>query len=206
MKIGYIRQSKNGQSVADQRAALRRSGIEDDDQVYIDELPRRRKGAITVDDLPMRAEVIRCIRAGDVLVVASLDRLGLMTADILTAVEDVGKRRGEVMDAEAGETYRWHPDATPLVAAAARAERKLMQERMRKARSVAADAGVTGGRPSADPTKLEKARGYWGNREMSVSVIAKLVGLSPRTLHKHLGARAEPQETKPPGRTVRSRK
>jgi hypothetical protein len=69
-----------------------------------------------------------------VVVVSSLDRLGLTTADILGAVDAISRKGGAILDVSTGETYRWHPDATSLVAAAARAERALMLERTAKAR------------------------------------------------------------------------
>jgi len=206
MLRGYIRPSPKGPSVEEQRAALRSVGLIDDRVVYVEETPKRRKAKVMPEHLVMRHEAIRALkkRADDVLVVSSLDRLGLTTADILGAVEAVTRKGAFVLDASTGETYCWHPGVVPLVAAAARAERVLMLERTKKAREAGAKMGAKGGRPKAlgNPKKLAEAKRLWPDPELSGRAIAKLLGVGLRTLYDHLGPRSESKAK--PGRKPRS--
>lgn len=155
----------------------------------------RRKGKILPEHLSVRSEVIRAVGKGadNVVVVASLDRLGLTTADILGAIDAICRKGGAVLDVSTGETHRWHPNATSLVAAAARAERALMLERTAKARAAGKEIGFEGGRPKsiASKEKLAEAKRLWRNPELSAGAAAKLVGVSVRTLYRELGPRSE---------------
>jgi DNA invertase Pin-like site-specific DNA recombinase len=195
MLIGYILPTRGGPSVETQRLALREAGVEDDRVVYVEAGLIRRKGKVLPDHLAMRREMIRAVRRGadDVVVVSSLDRLGLTTADILGAVDAISRKGGAILDVSAGETYRWHPDATGLVAAAARAERALMLERTAKARQAGKELGFEGGRPKAlaSKKKLAEAKRLWPDQELSAKAVSKLVGVSVRTLYRELGPRSE---------------
>jgi DNA invertase Pin-like site-specific DNA recombinase len=174
---------------------MRQAGIEDDRVIYVETALIRRKGRVLPEHLEMRREMIRAVRRGadDVVIVSSLDRLGLTTADILGVIDAISRKGGAILDVSTGETYRWHPDATGIVAAAARAERALMLERTAKARAAGKEMGFKGGRPKGldDKKKLAEAKRLWPDPELSAKAVAKLVGVSNRTLYRKLGPRSE---------------
>jgi DNA invertase Pin-like site-specific DNA recombinase len=80
---GYARVSTDAQDLTLQLEALERAGV---DTIYQEKI----SGAAAT--LPVRAEVLRLLRAGDRLTVHRLDRLGRSTLDVLAAVRDVDQR------------------------------------------------------------------------------------------------------------------
>ena len=81
--VGYARVSTDGQSVADQVAALKAAGAV---KVYAE----KQSGAKS--DRPQLAKAIAALEAGDVLMVTRLDRLARSTRDLLNVLHQVGER------------------------------------------------------------------------------------------------------------------
>jgi DNA invertase Pin-like site-specific DNA recombinase len=99
VKIGYMRESAAGPSLAEEQALLRLAGIEDFSRhapVYTD---RRRKGPTATT--PERDNMVRILRPGDVVIIAKATRLGTSRADVLKAMADITARGVAIHDAEA---------------------------------------------------------------------------------------------------------
>ena len=83
MNIGYARVSTVEQHLSLQRESLEQAGCE---RVY------EETGSGAKDDRPVLAEVLRTLRAGDVLMVWKLDRLGRSLPHLIRTLEEFGKR------------------------------------------------------------------------------------------------------------------
>ena len=87
MQYGYIRVSSTGQNVARQVDALHEAGLADG-QVFIDTASGKDF------DRPAWKRLVRKLKAGDMLVVQSLDRLGRNYEDILEQWRTLIKVKG----------------------------------------------------------------------------------------------------------------
>ena len=186
MKRGYIRLSRAGPPLEAQQDALRRAGIEDFKRVFVDVIVPGRRGGV----LPEREKAILKLLSGDYLVVANAGRLGTSQADVLATLEKVGQRNAAVLDAETGETIRWHPDVVRVLAFAQRAEGVNRKEVAAKMSQQRAATGRLGGAPPKNwKVSEEAARGLWNDLSRSVESVAEEVGVSVPTLYRRLGQR-----------------
>jgi DNA invertase Pin-like site-specific DNA recombinase len=85
--IGYARVSTDGQSVADQIAALKAAGAA---RVYSE------KASGAKIDRPALARTIKSLGGGDTLLVCRLDRLARSTRDLLNTLHTVGEARRQL--------------------------------------------------------------------------------------------------------------
>jgi DNA invertase Pin-like site-specific DNA recombinase len=83
MLIGYARVSTDDQNLDLQRDALRAAGCERHFEEKLSGAAAR---------LPVRGELLEYVRAGDVVVVWRLDRLGRSLADLVAVVTDLAER------------------------------------------------------------------------------------------------------------------
>lgn len=193
MRRGYIRLSKAGPSLQEQKAALEAAGINDFSEygpVYVDEIPKGRNAP----PLPQRYEAIRSLEAGDELVVSNASRLGISTGDVLDAMKAIADRKAALHDVETGETVAWHPDATKVIEFARRAEgenRKEIAAKMRQSREA---SGKVGGAPEKlSGTALKEAQRLWADTTLSSAQVAEKIGVNVRTLYRRLGDRGGKQ-------------
>lgn len=190
MDIGYARVSTAKQDLARQVDALTAAGISAE-HVFVD----KKSGATTAR--PGLQDALRHLRAGDVLVVHTLDRLGRTVRDTLNIVHELRERSVGVRtlaDPLAVDTAE--PDspmaqlAFVMLALFGQMERTYATERAAHARSVATANGRRTGRPSVvDPDKLEHALML---REKGVPMreIITKTGLARTTLYRHLPPRS----------------
>ncbi len=184
LDLGYARVSTTKQSLERQFAALGEAGIPDE-RVYVD-----KKTGATVDR-PGLAELLTYARAGDTLVVHTLDRLGRNLREVLNLVHDLSEK---------GIGVRSLADPLPintsdegmgriaflLLALFAEMERTFTAERAAHARAVAEAAGRRIGRPAAHPAdKIEYAR-LLKNQGVSLGQIATKTGIPKTSLHRYL--------------------
>lgn len=154
MLIGYMRVSTadERQSVDLQRDALLTAGV-DERHLHQD----RASGAR--DDRPGLKACLADLRAGDVLVVWKLDRLGRSLSHLIRIVEDL-KGRGAAFRSltEAIDTTTPHGEFLfNLFGSLAQYERALIKERVTAGLVAARRRGRMGGRPpSLDPEKVEQ--------------------------------------------------
>lgn len=187
MDIGYIRLQKSGPSREEQEDALAAAGVVLDitASLYVEPMPKRGRQA-TYDQ---RAEAIMALREGDRLVIHSAPRLGATEAEICEAAAAVSAQGAVLWDCSAGLEVRHHPDAGRLIAWAAAGALLAAQERLAKARRGITRRGVT---PLALTGKrLARAKELWADLDISAASIARELGVSVRTLYRHLPKRRD---------------
>ena len=138
--IGYARVSTLGQNYSRQIEALKAAGAT---TIY------REKKSGARADRPQLAKLMASLKAGDIVVVTKLDRLGRSTRELLELIDRIGK---------AGASFRslgdplWDTSSSQgrllstLLAAIADFERDLIRERTGEGRKRAMAAGVKFGR------------------------------------------------------------
>src|SRR5256884_1733466 len=139
MKIGYCRVSTDDQNPALQLTALKRAGCR---RIFTD----KATGAHV--KRPELTKCLKALKAGDVLVVWKLDRLGRSLRDLIALLDDL-KTRGvafrsltEAIDtATATGRAMWQ-----MVGILAELERSLIQERTKAGRAEAQAPGIKMGR------------------------------------------------------------
>lgn len=183
--VGYARVSTGQQDAALQRDALLAAGVTE--RLLFEEIA---SGA-----LRERPELNRCfdhLRAGDVLVVYSMSRLGRSTVDVLDRIEQlremgVGFRSlTENIDTTtpAGRAF------LTIVAALAQMEREILSERTRAGLAARRRAGVRLGRPSKlTPLQVQTARTMLaGDPKPTVAEVASALGVGQATLYRAFAA------------------
>jgi DNA invertase Pin-like site-specific DNA recombinase len=178
-RIGYARVSTTDQTTDPQHDALTAAGC---DRIFVETA----SGALS--DRPRLADCLDYLRTGDVLVVVKLDRLGRSLAHLISTITELDKRGvqfcslGEGIDTTtASGRLLMH-----ILGAIAEFERDLIRERTRAGLAAAKARGRTGGRPvQCGPEKAEAARLMIANGA-TVAVAASAVGVSRRSLYRHL--------------------
>lgn len=186
MEIGYARVSSTKQDLTRQLAALEAIGIPSE-QIHVD----KKSGATTAR--PGLTAALMHARAGDVIVVHTLDRLGRTVRDTLNMIHDLAQRGVGVRNlADPIRVDSSNPDdpmgqlAVVMLALFGQMERTYAVERAAHARAVAATAGRRTGRPSVvDPDTLEYAALLRENGATMAQIIAK-TKLTRSTLYRHL--------------------
>jgi DNA invertase Pin-like site-specific DNA recombinase len=184
MKIGYIRVSRDKQTTALQVDAMKREQCE---KIFTDKMSGKRF------DRPEFLQMLEVARAGDVIVVWRLDRLGRSLKELIETVTLLGERGIELRSIkESIDT------STPtgklmfhIVAAMAEFERDIIQERTLAGLEAARARGRQGGRPKATekikPAQLERARALYTARNNTVEEIMALTGFRSRaTFYKYV--------------------
>ncbi|MDD6727579.1 MAG: recombinase family protein [Lactimicrobium massiliense] len=88
MKIGYARCSTLDQNPARQEELLKAEGCE---KIYLDMLSGKDMNR------PQLKEMLEFIREGDVVIVESISRLARNTKDLLTLIEEITKRKAQII-------------------------------------------------------------------------------------------------------------
>ena len=183
MLIGYARVSTADQNLSMQLHALEEAGCE---KTFSDKASGAR-----VDRAGL-ADALSHARAGDMLVVWKLDRLGRTMKGLVDLAAELAERKvglrsltdGIDTSGTAGKLV-FH-----IMAAMAEMERDLTRERTNAALALARAQGRVGGRkPVMTPKKLDAARKLLasGTRPREV---ASAIGVSIATLYRHLPASA----------------
>ena len=157
MTIGYIRVSTQEQDEALQRDALEAAGCE---RLFVD----RASGAIT--SRPALDAMLEQLRAGDVVVVWRLDRLGRSLRHLIDVVNDLQSHGVQLRSlTENLDTSTPSGKLTfHVFGAMAQFERDLIRERTQAGLAAARARGRKGGRPTV--WTLEKLRN--GSRNVRV--------------------------------------
>lgn len=195
--IGYARVSTRDQNDQLQLDALNEAGCE---RIFTD--------AASGKNTEGRPQLVACLdylRAGDVLAVWKLDRLGRRVADVLGIAEGLHKRGIglRLLTGKLAGTYTPTGEGKfffTIIAAFAELEGDLIIERTRAGLEAARRSGkIKEGRPRVDATpkgrkKINEARTRYAEGE-SVSKIAKDLGISRATLYRYLESEQEKQES-----------
>ncbi len=181
MLIGYARVSTPEQDLTPQLDALREAGCE---RSFTDKASGAKANRAGL------AEALSYARAGDVLVIWKLDRLGRTSKgliDLATELEarNIGLRSitdGIDTSGAAGKfVFR-------ILAALAEMERDLIRERTTAALMVAKRQGRVGGRKTVmTPKRITAARKLLAGG-MTVREVAPVIGVSVPTLYRHFPA------------------
>lgn len=127
-------------------------------------------------------------RAGDVLVITKLDRLGRSVRNLVELAADL-ERRGiglQVLSQGIDTTTPSGRLLFHMLAAIAEFERDLLVERTQEGLAAARARGRKGGRPSVlTPNKVATARQLIDAGELSITQIAEVVGCSRATVYRH---------------------
>jgi DNA invertase Pin-like site-specific DNA recombinase len=195
MDLGYARVSTTKQDLDRQIVALEAAGIPPE-RIYVD----KKSGATT--NRPGLQAVLDYARAGDVIVVHTLDRLGRTVRDTLNLIHDLAERGVGVRNlADPIKVDSANPDdpmgqlAVVMLALFAQMERTYSLERAAGARAAAAAKGRRIGRPSVvDPDKLAYAAHLRDTGSTIAEIIAK-TGITRTSLYRHLPPRPAPPVT-----------
>ena len=186
MLIGYSRCSARGQNHESQIDALEKAGCE---RIFIE------TASGTRSDRPQLTELLQFARPGDTVVVLRLDRLARDVRQILDLVDqftrrDIGLRSlSEAIDSTTPSGRL----AVHTLAALGQYEVEQKRLACEAGRRAAVARGRLGGRPKAmDETKLKIAKALMADDQLSMSEIARQVGVAPSTLYRTLpGGRSQ---------------
>lgn len=192
MLIGYARVSKadGSQSLDLQHDDLRAAGVEQDN-IYEDRASGGR------DDRPGLAACLKSLRAGDVLVVWKLDRLGRSLAHLVNTVKDlsdrnIGLRVLTGKGAQIDTTTASGRMVFGIFATLAEFERDLIRERTMAGLAAARARGRKGGRKFAlTKAQVRLAQAAMAQRDTSVSDLCKELGIERVTLYRYVGPKGE---------------
>lgn len=180
--LGYARVSTQQQILDRQLDALTAAGVALE-HIYTDKISGAK------DNRPGMAELMKFLREGDTVVVASLDRLGRSLSGILRTVEAFKKNGVNLRSLK--ESIDTGTDVGEMLlgifATLAEYERKLINERAAQAREAAQARGKQTGRPRAmTAEQAAMARRMKASGE-SVRDICKTLKVSRSTLYRVLG-------------------
>ena len=186
MNYGYARVSTREQNEDRQVIALREFGLTDR-EIYVD------KQSGKDFDRPQYRRLIRRLRAGDALIVKSIDRLGRNYDEILEQWRIITKEKGAdvvVLDMPLLDT-RASRDLTgtliadivlQLLSYVAQTEREMIRQRQAEGIAAAKARGVRFGRPRKEPPPTyPDVYARWERGEISARTAAKLLNISPQT-------------------------
>lgn len=189
---GYVRVSTQYQCEDRQLAAMREYGVSENHIVV-------EKQSGKDFDRPGYQHLLRQLRAGDTLVIKSLDRLGRNYAEIQEQWRIISKERGVavvVLDMPLLNT-REHTELVgqlisdlvlQLLSFVAQMERESIHERQREGINAAKARGVHFGRPRAElPEGFKETVEAWRRGEFTAQEAARRLGLSRGTFFRRVG-------------------
>lgn len=183
MKIGYARVSTRDQNLDLQLDALKRAGCE---RIYQDVASGSKTARPALDEL------LGQLRAGDVLVIWKLDRMGRSLKHLVELVGNLIERKVGLLSLNdpIDTTSAQGRLVFNLFASLAEFERELIRERTQAGLSAARARGRVGGRPKglspqAQATAMA-AETLYRERRMGVAAIAQKLHVSKSTLYSYL--------------------
>ena len=186
MKIGYARVSTRDQKLDLQVDALKRAGCE---RIFKDVASGSRTARPALDEL------LGQLRAGDVLVIWKLDRMGRSLRHLVDLVGDLVARDIGLLSLNdpIDTTSAQGRLVFNLFASLAEFERELIRERTQAGLTAARARGRVGGRPKGMPAHAEStamaAETLYRERRLSVADIAKRLRIAKSTLYSYLRQR-----------------
>ena len=181
-KIGYARVSSKDQNLDRQLAALKKEKVF---RVFTDTV----SGSST--QRPGLDGALNYVRAGDQLIVVSMDRLARSLIDLHRLVDDLTERGVSVKFLKEGQVYS--QDSTPvaklmlgLLGSVAEFERSIIRERQAEGIAKAKARGVYKGRAKVlNEEQVTQAR-EWVSAGIPKAEVARRLGIGRTTLYKYL--------------------
>lgn len=188
MKRGYMRVSK-ATPAAPQEAALQAAGLSDFSEhgdVWRDEEPKRRpkEGA---PPQPWRDKVVSGARAGDEVVIATLEVWSPSLADGIAALNALAAKGGVLRVLEPPAVYQGGPALAEAVAFVRAMEAAMNAAKARPAQQAAAERIERNALKDAKARKEAKA--LWFNLDMTAEEVAARTAYSERTMYRWWGPR-----------------
>lgn len=178
--LGYARVSTTEQDASLQQDALKAAGCL---KLFTD------KASGSLDRRPQLDRLLDQLRPGDTVVVWRLDRLGRSLKHLIELIEDLAAREVGFRSLTEGmdTTTSGGKLVFSIFGALAEFERSLIRERTMAGLAAARSRGRVGGRPSVmTPEKIKVARDLYEARDLTVEEIAKTIGVSRKTVYRHL--------------------
>jgi DNA invertase Pin-like site-specific DNA recombinase len=179
MLIGYARVSTLEQRLDLQQDALRDAGCE---RIFTDSVSGAK------NERPGLSQALSACRAGDILVVWKLDRLGRSLSHLVETVQALAERgiglrslQEQLDTSTSGGKLIFH-----IFASLAEFERDLIRERTNAGLAAARARGRKGGRPKGvDEKKRKAALALKRDVHYSIREICEIVGISRNTYYKY---------------------
>jgi len=186
LKVGYARVSTKDQTLDLQLDALKKAGCS---KVYSETVTGIKA------DRPVLAKAVDALRAGDVLVIWKLDRLGRSLKNLIDIVNELLQRKVGLQSlGDPIDTTTSHGKLTfNIFASLAEFERDLIRERTNAGLTAARARGRKGGRPKGLTPGAEQtacaAETLYREGELSSQQIADRLHISKSTLYAYLRRR-----------------
>jgi DNA invertase Pin-like site-specific DNA recombinase len=184
MLIGYARVSTTDQTLSLQEDALKKAGC---DQIFTDTA----SGAST--ERPGLNTALSHLRAGDILVVWRLDRLGRSLPHLIETIKGLDDR------GIGFQSVTEHIDTTTsggklifhIFGALAEFERDIIRERTQAGLQAARSRGRLGGRPKTIPSskKVDMAKRLYDSKSLTTAEICRSLNISRATLYRYIKAK-----------------
>lgn len=187
MKIGYARVSTADQSLDLQEDALHKAGAE---RIYSE------KESGGKWDRKELQRTLDTLRPGDTLIVYKLDRLARSTKQLQDIAHTLKEQDVELVSlTEQLDTRTAMGKAMfGMIGVMAELERDMIRERTTAGLAAARARGRKGGRPKADPEKVQRALTLYDDGELTVPQITAETGVSKALLYKELNKRKQSAE------------
>lgn len=181
-KIGYARVSSKDQNLDRQTAALKKEEVF---RIFTDTV----SGSST--QRPGLDGALNYVRAGDQLIVVSMDRLARSLIDLHRLVDELTERGVSVKFLKEGQVYS--KDSSPvaklmlgLLGSVAEFERAIIRERQAEGIAKAKARGVYKGRAKVlNEEQIMQAR-TWVSEGIPKAEVARRLGIGRTTLYKYL--------------------
>jgi len=182
-KIAYARVSTEQQSLNRQLDALQAYGY---DEIFTEKMTG------TKADRPELDKVKLVARAGDVVVVESLSRLGRSSKDLLNLLDEFERKGVQVVSLKENIDTSTPTGKliTTVLSAISQFERDLIVQRTQEGMAAAKARGKTGGRPPVDKKAIDRAVKLYNSKMYSVKEIVALCGVSQASLYRYAGKTA----------------
>ena len=182
MIFGYARVSTEQQLTDRQMDALREYGC---DEILEEKISG------TKAERPQLNRLLEKLRSGDTVVVYELKRLGRNTRQLLDLVESFSQKGIEFVSLteQIDTTTPMGRFVFTTWCALAQLDRDIIAENTKSGLAAARARGRCGGRPSVDPTTLNRALRMYDSKKFSVKEIQDQTGISSATLYRYLGKR-----------------
>jgi len=184
MVWAYARVSTDQQVLDRQLDAFQKYGISAEN-IFTEKMTGTRSRRPQLDALISR------LRAGDVVVIQSLSRLGRSAKDLLNLIELFNSLDVELVSLSEKIESK---SATGMLiltvlSALAEYEASITRERVHEGLASARARGRFGGRPKLDERKLSKAIRLYESKEYTIREIVELSGVSSASLYRELNKR-----------------
>lgn len=180
--VGYARVSTTEQNLGRQADQLTTAGAH---RIFTDAVSGSTR------DRPGLENALNYLRAGDTLIVVSMDRLARSLRDLHTLVDELTASGVRVQFLQEAQTYSDDPSPSSrlllsMLGAVAEFERSIIRERQADGIARAKARGVYKGRTPVPAEKVDQARELIA-RGMPKARAARELGISRSTLYKYLG-------------------